>query len=303
MPVTLLENFGVISDEMHDDLATALREIKALGCRYVEIQLFDGKTVAEVSEAELDRAQGLLNEHGLRVSAIGSQFIKPTYVHDDAAFEQELDLLRAEIAVAKKLGAPIVRSYSFRRDDMVGLGNPSPRLPRGGDIPEHRLEAIATKMHRAAQLCADEGLVLGLENVRSCWGNSGHNTGRILDAVDHPALQAMWDPGNCFVSGGDPNAEGYAAVRGRICLVHVKDGQVVDAEKGLTAWDAVGNGQVDWVEQFKLLARDGYAGPLSLETHWHPKGPNGEPADKVRDSQTSFAGIRAALEEAGAAKV
>jgi L-ribulose-5-phosphate 3-epimerase len=291
----MLDQFGVISDEMHDDLATALAEIRALGCRYVEIQMFDGKTVAEVSEAELDRARDLVDEHGLVVSAIGSQFIKPTYAHDDAAFERELELLRASIRVARKLDAPIVRSYSFRRDDMVGLGNPSPRLPKGGDVPAERLEQIATKMRRAAQMAADEGLVLGLENVRSCWGNSGHNTGKILDAVGHPALQAMWDPGNDFVSGGDPNAEGYEAVRGRICLVHVKDAHVVDPATGLTAWDPVGKGEVGWRDQFDLLARDGYTGPLSLETHWHPKGPNGEPADKVRDSRTSFEGIKEAL--------
>lgn len=293
----LLENFGVISDEMHDDLATALREIGALGCRYVEIQLFDGKTVAEVAEADLERAKRLLDEHGLSVSAIGSQFIKPTYVEDDAAFEHELELLRAEIQVAGKLGAPIVRSYSFRRDEMVGLGNPSPRLPRGGDIPTQRLDEIARKMRRAAQMAADEGLVLGLENVRSCWGNTGFNTGRILDAVDHPALQAMWDPGNDFVSGGSPNGEGYQAVKGRICLVHVKDAHVADPSTGLTAWDPVGKGEVGWVEQFTLLERDGYKGPLSLETHWHP-----EPKDKVRDSRISFEGIKAAISE-GAARV
>src|SRR5438477_78973 len=83
-------------------------------------------------------------------------------------------------------------------------------------LPEHRLAQLADKMRRAAQIVADAGLVLGLENVRSCWANSGYNTGKILDAVDHPALQAMWDPGNDFVSGGNPNAEGYQAVRGRI---------------------------------------------------------------------------------------
>ena len=288
----MIENFGVISDEMHDDLATALAEIQALGCRYVEIQLFDGKTVAEVTDAELDRAADLLREHGLAVSAIGSQFIKPTYVDDDAGFERELDLLRAEIRVATRLGAPIVRSYSFRRDGMVGLGNPSPRLPKGGDVPDRRLEQIAAKMRRAAQIAADAGLILGLENVRSCWANSGHNTGRILRAVDHPALKSMWDPGNCFVSGGNPNEEGYEAVRGQICLVHVKDAHVVDPAAGLTAWDAVGRGEVGWERQFELLRRDGYDGPLSLETHWHP-----EPKDKVRDSRISFEGIRAALGE------
>jgi len=249
-----------------------------------------------VSDAELERAKRLVEENGLTISAIGSQFIKPTYAHDDAAFEQEIDLLRAEIRVAQKLGAPIVRSYSFRRDGMVGLGNPSPRPPKGGDIPEQRLEQVATKMRRAAQMAADAGLVLGLENVRSCWGNSGHNTGRILRAVDHPALKAMWDPGNCFVSGGDPNAEGYQAVRGQVCLVHVKDAHVVDAATGLTAWDPVGKGEVGWEKQFDLLRKDGYAGPLSLETHWHPKGPDGKP-DKVQDSRTSFEGIKGALKE------
>lgn len=291
------DQLGVIADEMHDDLATALAEIRALGCRYVELQIFDGKTVAELSEGELDRAKELLNEHGLAVSAIGSQFLKPIQVEDDAAFERELELLRASIRVAGELGAPIVRSYSFRRDGMVGLGNPSLRPPRGGEIPAPRLAQIAAKLRRAAQIAADAGLVLGLENVRSCWANTGWNAGAILDAVDHPALRAMWDPANDFVSGGDPNGEGYRAVRGRICLVHVKDAHVVDPATGLTAWDAVGKGEVDWAEQFRLLKRDGYTGTLSIETHWHPAGPNGEPPDKVRDSRISFEGIVAALGE------
>lgn len=291
----MLDQFGMIGDEVHADLATALDAIKGFGCRYVEIQDFDGKTAAEVTGADLDRVERLLGERQLTVSAIGSQFLKPVYVDDAAHFAGELDLLVAEIKVARRLGAPIVRSYSFRRDDMVGLGNPSPRLPLGGPLPEERIEKIAAGMRRAAQIAADAGLVLGLENVRSCWANSGHNTGLILDAVDHPALQAMWDPGNCFVSGGDPNAEGYQAVRGRICLVHVKDAHVVDAATGLTAWDPVGRGEVGWACQFELLRADGYAGPLSLETHWHPKGPNGEAPDKIADSGTSFEGIREAL--------
>jgi len=295
---TLLESLGVITDEVHVDLEAALDAIKGFGCRYVEIQDFDGKTVAEATDADLDRVERLLGERGLTVSAVGSQFLKPVYVDDTAAYEKDLGLLRAEIRVARRLGAPIVRSYSFRRDGMIGLGNPSPRPPRGGQIADERLEKIAAPMRRAAQMAADDGLVLGLENVRSCWGNSGYNAGRILRAVDHPALKAMWDPGNDFVSGGNPNAEGYEAVRGQICLIHVKDAHVVDASTGLTAWDAVGRGEVGWIEQFRLLRRDGYTGPLSLETHWHPDLP-----DKVRDSRISFEGIKQALEQSRAAPV
>jgi sugar phosphate isomerase/epimerase len=84
-------------------------------------------------------------------------------------------------------------------------------------------------------------------------------------------------------------------VRGRICHVHVKDAHVVDQATGLTAWDAVGRGEVDYVAQFGALRHDGYAGTLALETHWHPDHPNGQPPDRARDSQISFEGVRRAL--------
>ncbi|HEV8635774.1 MAG TPA: TIM barrel protein [Chloroflexota bacterium] len=299
----LLGNFAVVTDEVHPDLETAVRAIHGMGVGLVEIQEFWGKTVVEVTDADLDRAGALLQERGMRVAAIGSQLFKPVRlghvrrgeVARDPHFQQDLDLLRGQIRVARALGAPVIRAYAFRRDDMVGLGNPSPRLPRGGPLPDQMLEKIAQGLRIAAALAADAGLILGLENVRSCWANSGHNTGQILGAVDHPALQAIWDPGNDYVSGGQPYPEGYQAVRGRVCHVHVKDAHVVDHATGLTAWDAVGRGEVDYVAQFGALRRDGYAGTLALETHWHPTGPGGEPPDKIRDSQISFEGVERVL--------
>jgi sugar phosphate isomerase/epimerase len=299
----MLDRFAIVVDEVHDDLETALDAIHAMGVRLVEIQDFFGKTAAEVTDAELTRVRGMLESRGMRAVAIGSQLFKPVLlghvrrgeVVDDPHYRADLALLEGEIRAAKALGAPVVRTYAFRRDGMVGLGNPSPRLPRGGPLPDDVLEKIAEGLRPAARRCADEGLVLGLENVRSCWANSGYNTGLILDAVDHPALRAMWDPGNDFVSGGEPYPEGYEAVRGRVCHVHVKDAHVVDLATGLTAWDAVGRGQVDWVQQLAALAREGYAGTLALETHWHPPGPDGAPPDKIADSRASFAGVREAL--------
>lgn len=162
-------------------------------------------------------------------------------------------------------------------------------------MPDEMLEKIVEGLRFAAQVTADAGLILGLENVRSCWANSGHNTGRIIRAVDHPALKAIWDPGNDYVSGGVPYPEGYEAVRPFICHVHVKDARVVDPPTGLTAWEAVGRGEVDYVAQFRALRRDGYSGTLSLETHWHPRPAGGGEPDRVADSRTSFAGVLAAL--------
>jgi sugar phosphate isomerase/epimerase len=270
--------------------------------RSVEIQEFFGKPPLDATDEDLARARALLDENGLAVSTIGSQFLKPVLlgnvkkgeVGQDPHFKSDLEILKATIRAARKLGAPIVRTYGFRRDDMIGLGNPSPRLPQGGPLPDEVLEKIAEGLRIAAGMAADEGLILGLENVRSCWANSGYNTGKIVRATDHPALKVEWDPGNDFVSGGQPNAEGYEAVRGSICHVHVKDARVVDHATGLIEWLPVGQGEVGWVEQFARLRRDGYEGTLALETHWHPKQADGE-ANRVEDSRISFEGIKAAL--------
>jgi sugar phosphate isomerase/epimerase len=299
----LLERFGVCTDEVHPDLETALRAAREMGIHWVELLAFWGKPVVEMDDAEIDHAANLLERYEMRVSAIGSLFLKTVKlghvargsVEKDPAFQEDLDVLRASIRVAKRVGATIVRTYAFRRDDMIDLGNPSPRLPRGGEIPAAILDRAAEGLRIAASIAAEAGLVLGLENVRSCWANTGYNTARIIAATDHPALKSIWDPGNDYVSGGAPYPEGYTAVRPYICHVHVKDARVIDQSTGLTSWEAVGRGEVDYIAQFRALRRDGYVGGLSLETHWHPRPrPDAEP-DRIADSKISFEGIRAAL--------
>jgi sugar phosphate isomerase/epimerase len=299
----LLHNFGVCTDEVHSDLETALGVAKELGMRSVELYEFWGKPVVAMDEGEIDRARDLLDQFELSVSAIGSLFLKLVLIGnvpigripDHSAFQEDLKILKASIRVAKRVGAPVVRTYSFRRESMVGRGNPSPRLPQGGEIPDEMLERIVEGLRIAGDETAEAGLVLGLENVRSCWGNTGINLARIIRAADHPSIRAIWDPSNDYVSGGKPLPDGYEAVKPFICHMHVKDARVVDDKTGLTSWKSVGNGEVDYVGQFKALRRDGYAGTLSLETHWHPPTAGGGEPDRVADSRMSFAGVRAAL--------
>lgn len=298
----LLEQFGACTDEVHPDLETALRAIREMGLHWVELLEYWGKPVVQLDAQEIDRTKALLEQYEMQVSAIGSSFLKPVMLGNVKAgevatmpeFQQEMERLRASIRVANALGAPIVRTYGFRRDDMVGLGNPSPRLPQGGDMPDEMLEKIAAGLRIAAQEAADNGLILGLENVRSCWANSGVNTAKIVAATEHPALQVIWDPGNDYVSGGIPYPEGYEAVKPYICHMHIKDARVRDPQTGLISWEAIGQGEIDYVEQIQAWQRDGYSKGISLETHWHPIRENGE-RDHIADSRISFEGFKAAL--------
>ncbi len=66
--------------------------------------------------------------------------------------------------------------------------------------------------------------------------------------------------------------EGYAKLPvERIAHVHAKDCMV---ENHKATWLELGTGAIPWPEQMDALARDGYTGWISLETHW--PGPGGD---------------------------
>jgi sugar phosphate isomerase/epimerase len=132
-------------------------------------------------------------------------------------------------------------------------------------------------------------VTLALENVRSCYANTGSNLQRVVGAVGADNLRMIWDPANSFVSGQRAYPDGYDALdKFRILDVHVKDARLLDAATGLTDWTCVGEGQVDYGPQLGALARDGYRGPLTIETHWHPR---------EYATRTTFAGLLQALQE------
>jgi sugar phosphate isomerase/epimerase len=289
---------GVVTDEIDQDLGNALRVAGELGIRHVELNSVWGKNVIDLDEEEVERARHLLREADVAVVAVDPPAFKACVIDalpegavaGDAEFQRHLQMVRRGAERAHLFGAGIVRVFSFRRRGIPGLGNPSPRLPAGGPLPDDVLERITEGLRLACRVAESANVVLGLENVRSCWGNSGENTARILARVDSPRLRAIWDPGNDYVSGGTAYPDGYEAVRPSIAHVHVKDAAVRDAASGLTSWEAIGAGEIDYPAQLRALVRDGYRGVVSLETHWRPAGGSGETA-----SRESFAGLQRIL--------
>jgi len=99
-----------------------------------------------------------------------------------------------------------------------------------------------------------------------------------------------WDPGNAAARGEKPFPDGYSHLpKNRIRHMHLKD--AADTGNGKTEWAAMGAGKIDYLGQFRALKRDGYAGAMSLETHW-PGG--GTPEESTRQS---MAGLKALLQK------
>ncbi len=297
-----LRRFGVVSDEIHQDPDVAFRVANELGMGSVDLNAVWNKSIADVTELEAQRLKELLRRYGLDVTLLAGPAFKSFVVAghtkdsllDDAQFQEHMRVLERSILVAKALNARYVRVFGFRWPHMQGLGNPSPRRPHGGEISGDELDLIVCGLRAACALAERHDVVLGIENVRSCYANSGRNTGLIVDAVASDRLKVVWDPGNAFVSGEEPPYPGgYEAVKKETVHVHAKDARVVDASSGLTAWECIDEGEVGWAEQLARLARE-YEGPIALETHWRPADAAPEAA-----SRASFAALVRLWSEVG----
>jgi L-ribulose-5-phosphate 3-epimerase len=288
-------HLAVIAEEISDDFEVALSVAQELGIEAIEFGSLWGEPLGIASQESLQRAKALIDASGLKICSVGPMTFKNIvlghvpveHIADEPAFQDQMWLLKRQLDAAKFLGAPMLRVYSFRREGMIGLGNPSPRLPRGGPFPPEMLAKVVAALRIACQAAEQVGVPLALENVRSCWANSGYNQSLILEQVNSPWLKAIWDPSNGFVSGEEdyfPTA--YARVKPYMAHVQVKDAVVVDAARGLTRWERIGDGSVDFAGQLAALRDDGYTGYVSIETHWSPPGGNPE-----ANTRATYAGL------------
>ena len=258
---------GVVTDEIDADPAVALPAAREMGLTHLEFNKVGERGVHELSADDVAELRRMVAGEGMQVAAVDPPSFKAIELDEvpvgrghparrggraPGADPAEPARWQARWAPAScacsRSGAatwpaPVTRRHGSRaaapyRTTCCPRSSPG-CVPRRPSLEEHRV-------------------TLGLENVRSCWGNSGHNAARILAAVDHPRLRAIWDPGNDFVSGGVPYPDGYRAILPYLLHVHVKDAAVVDDATGLTSWAPIGSGSVDYAGQVDALRRDGY---------------------------------------------
>ncbi len=267
---------AAITDEFSPDLETALGAMQEIGMQAAELRVLWGKNILDLSDEEVERARRICADRGFRVISIASPLLKcvlpdspaidSRFQHDVFAskhtFADQPRLAERAFAVAGKLGAGIVRVFSFWRTVS----------------PEKCFEPIVQALQELAGKAAGHVFVIGLENEHACNIATAAETARVLERVQHPNLQVVWDPANAYVAGEDPFPGGYRLLpAGRIAHVHAKDCEL-DGHK--PEWGPLGTRAIDWKGQIAALLADGYRGHLSLETHW--PGPGG---DKLEGSR------------------
>jgi sugar phosphate isomerase/epimerase len=282
---------AVITDEISDDLGHALDVASEYGVRGVELRQVWGKHVLDLNDEERSKAREIIAQHNMVVVGIATPFYKCDLpgetvdgpvgnLHSATAvgLADQIDLLQRAFTTAQFFQTNLIRIFTFWKRKSL-----SPELE----------DQIVDLMAEPVALAEEAGMILGLENEHACYIGTGAQTARILERVDSPALRVIWDPGNAYCDGERPFPNGYDDLKDFIAHVHVKDA-AVDKNTGKPEWTVVGEGGIDWKGQFEALKNSGYAGYLSLETHY--SGPGGKEAS----SRACFEGINRIIKEVGA---
>jgi sugar phosphate isomerase/epimerase len=244
-----------ITDEATQDTGEFVALAKRYAVDAVELRSVEGRAVYRDDLDEVRRLRRRLDAESLRVCALDTPVFKADLAAD---LGEEIRKLRGALERALILGAPLVRIFTFWK--------PAGAQPDAGPVVERALE-------RAHEVVHGSGIRLVIENGK----RTNHRTGAELAALlaDRCAecFGALWDPGNSLLGGTDPDPveNGYPAVLPFLRHVHLKDPRV--RADGSREYVELGTGDLRVRDQLAGLARDRYAGYVSLETHWRPAAP------------------------------
>lgn len=237
-----LSGFG---DEIDPDPAVQAAVLLALGASHIEVRSAWGANVSELEPQQVAALKEILDEKGLRVSAVASPIGK---VDVNLPVEHELDRLRQIISVAKGLDTKYIRIFSFYRAE--------------GQGQEEIREDVMTRMGALAALAEESGVVLLHENEKGIFGDTPERVLDIMKTVDSPALRIAWDNANFVQVGVKPYTDGYAMLRPYLEYFQVKDAL---AGTGEVVPSGEGDGELD--ATIAALKADGFTGFASLEPH------------------------------------
>ena len=208
---------SAFADEYAANFEIQLAALRRFGIGNIELRFVDGCNIADLDDGQIARVKSLLDENGIRVSAIGSPLGKiPLDGNMDAHFQKAARVFRT----AELLHVRYVRCFSF--------------YPPADKEIVHCRDAVLSRLGRLLDLADSYGVVLCHENEAGIYGESPERCHDLLTYFNG-RLKAVFDMGNFVLDGYDPLAA-LALLEPYIQYFHIKDalyaGAIVPAGKG-----------------------------------------------------------------------
>ena len=194
----------------------------------------------------------ILDKYSIRVSSVGSSIGKLSIleVSNERKFQQHLYQAEHIAKIAKLLGAPYIRFFSFI-------------IPIGQSHEDYRNEIIQ-RVKRIIQVFEDNDVIGLHENEQYFYGDTPERCMDLIESVNSKNCFALFDFAN-FVHAGRDTVDAYSIMK-----KYVRDFHIKDAKKGSSDCVVCGTGDAKIQEVLQMAADDGYGGFLTLEPHLVP---------------------------------
>lgn len=226
----------------HPAVPDRIRAARAAGLSGIEFWSWSNK--------DIDAVKSALDETGLAIAGILCEPI--ARITDPEAHPAFLDGVRASLAAAQKLGAPVMIAQAG--DDRHGI-------PR-----EAQHASLVKVLKDAADIVKGSGVVIALEPLNDRVDHPGYYLTStvegldIVDEVDRPEIRLLYDIYHSAMMG--EHIEDVLEGRlDRVVHVHLADTQ---------GRGEPGSGAMDWQARLDWLAAHGYEGFVGLE--YRPTG-------------------------------
>ena len=239
---------SAFADEISPDLGEQLSVLGSENIHFLDLRGAWGTNVLDFTDQQIATIKQALADQHVGVAAIGSPIGK---VAIDSPFSETLQSFERALEIAQSLQTSFIRIFSFY---------PPAQAAGQGDTVAWRDETLRCVRELTSRASAAH-ITLLHENEKGIYGDTIAHCVDLLESIDDPHFQAVFDPANFIQCQQTPYPDAYEALRPWLRYVHVKDahfdGSVV----------AAGEGESRWPDLLRRLRADGYAGFFSLEPH------------------------------------
>jgi len=273
---------SAFADEIAPEPQQQIDVLKSCGVRHIEFRSIHATNVLSLTDAQIADFKALLDQHGFKLSAIGSPIGK---IKIDDPFEPHLEKLQRAIHLCGVFGTKNIRIFSYYPPDQFD-----------GDWSKWRGEVIA-RMTKKCELAQNAGVRLIHENEHRIYGDSPERVTDLLGTLRRTfsaeVIGAAYDPANFVFCGYDP-WQGWLASKPYTVHFHIKDWKTGEEHGSLA-----GEGQGRIPEVIADAIKMNYTGFATMEPHLLGGGPTGGVTgpDLFPKAVAAFKGI---LDKAGA---
>ena len=248
-----MAKLSAFADEVVDDFSEQVKYLAAERVSYIEPRFINKANIMDLAKDKLNEAKKMIQDHGLKVSAIGSPIGK---VRLDEPFEPHLDKFKHAVELALLFETPYIRMFSYY-------------APEGENIDDYR-DQVMERMAAKVEVLKDVDVTMVHENEANIYGHTAEQCVDIIKTIDSPRLRLVYDPAN-FVWGEKMtnNVEVcWPVMKPYVVHIHIKDWKL--GAKDVGSIPGEGDGQIK--ELLAELAALDYDGCLTMEPHLQAGG-------------------------------